>query len=673
MSEELGVKMISAMKKIQKVTMTMALLMVALSMSAEKYTGTIERFGEKMKYTIDGGTVTSKEGPWLPPTDFIRSPNVTALGIVRMDVEPGETIRLTAERVKGTSEWYKKCEVHFDEIMVAGEGKAEYYIKVPDNKETIIGKVIYYGRNSALEYNIVYTVKKKVNTATDTYRGKADVAIAFEDPDGYVNYTITGRNFRKVGNSSTELEADYFVGEKVTVTCDGTTVSAGAPYESYISYDGDEKRQMKGSVQATYTIHRDGDSDQGRNTIQIGCCMNELSPGSFQNCGGVTVHVNIIDPGSTFVRPPVSTIKWDNVVYDNNCPICGSEYSEFDPNGYSVGASYSCTKDPDDTRFEIIPGKVIFGNTRIRTEEEELGIDYGDQEKAIIIEKNSEVEFTNDHGVPIWTVIKGGIRGINLKPLKGSGGSFLFYTPHIKAVPFGTVFVIQNYGNSSRVYLLSGSMEVTSKKTGKKVTLKPGQASTVSADGQQKVQQFDIKKAAKKFGISDAALQGQVTTTAATKRYELERAIVKYKVTQGNQQGAMAKAFDQYGRNERRELRMGDQTSIALTQGSISYALDKNKKIAKRTKDADLNFLDFTTPIMKKLNLQKKGTATVMGKTCTLYTGKNVEYYVWKGLVLKKVQKEKNGSTTIHEATSIEEPTSIDATMFKLPNGYTVK
>ena len=62
-----------------------------------------------------------------------------------------------------------------------------------------------------------------------------------------------------------------------------------------------------------------------------------------------------------------------------------------------------------------------------------------------------------------------------------------------------------------------------------------------------------------------------------------------------------------------------------------------------------------------------------MGKTCTLYTGKNVEYYVWKGLVLKKVQKEKNGSTTIHECTSIEEPTSIDAKTFKMPGGYTVK
>ena len=50
-----------------------------------------------------------------------------------------------------------------------------------------------------------------------------------------------------------------------------------------------------------------------------------------------------------------------------------------------------------------------------------------------------------------------------------------------------------------------------------------------------------------------------------------------------------------------------------------------------------------------------------------------MEYYVWKGLVIKKVQKEKNGTTTIHEVTSIEQPASIDPKMFKMPDGYTVK
>ena len=105
------------------------------------------------------------------------------------------------------------------------------------------------------------------------------------------------------------------------------------------------------------------------------------------------------------------------------------------------------------------------------------------------------------------------------------------------------------------------------------------------------------------------------------KRYEIERAIVKYKVTQGSQQGVQAKAFDKIGQYERRELKIGSVATIALKQGSASYALDKKTKKAKRTKDADLNFLDQNETLMKKLNLQKKGTATVAGKQCDHYVG----------------------------------------------------
>ena len=648
--------------------MTLALLLWVAGAHAEKYTGTIERFGEKMKYTISGGVVTDKDGPWLPPIDCIISPNSKAWGIIRMDVKPGETISLTAERMEGTSEWYKRCEVYIDEKKAVGEGKATLSMKVPDSMQEIHAKVVYYGKNSALEYNIFYTVKKNVNTASETYRGKTDVAMAFDDPSGYVNYTITGRNFRKYSSSDYELIADYYVGESVHITCEATTAASGEAYQTVVSYGNDRKEKLNGSVSATYTVRNSDDH------FFIGALMDGIDTNDFQTSGGVTVHVNIIDRNASTTEP-ARNIKWNDVVYDNNCQICGSDYSEFKPNEYS--GSYTCTKDPQKTEHYIEPGKVIYGNTRIMTDDRELGINYGDQENAIIIEKGSIVEFTNDQGVQIWNVIKGGIRGINLKPLKGSGGSFLFYTPRpqVQAIPFGTVFVIQSNGNNtSRVYLLSGSMEVTSKKTGKKVMLKPGQASSVADDGQQKVQQFDIKKAAKKFGITDAQLQGQVTTATVTaRRYEMERAIVKYKVTRGSQQGTMAKAFDMYGEYERRELRMGNQTSIALTTSGGSYALNKNKKTAQRTQDADLNFLDFSTPLMKRLNLQKKGTAKVLGKDCTIYTGSNVEYYVWKGIVMKKVQKESNGTTVVHEVTSIEVPKSIEAKYFKMPAGYKVK
>ena len=233
------------------------------------------------------------------------------------------------------------------------------------------------------------------------------------------------------------------------------------------------------------------------------------------------------------------------------------------------------------------------------------------------------------------------------------------------------VYAIESQGSEVKINMLSGFVPVVSEKTKAFYILKEGQSATVGRNGKIVVKKIDVNKVAKKFGISNAALQGNTETVV--KRYEIERAIVKYKVTKGNRQGVLAKAFDKYGRYERRELKIGNVNSIALTQGSNSYALDKKTKIAKRTKDADLNFLNLNETLMKKLKLQKKGTATVVGKKCDHYVGWNVEYYVWKGLVMKKVQKEKNGTTTIHEVTSIEEPTSIDAKMFKMPKGYTVK
>ena len=304
-----------------------------------------------------------------------------------------------------------------------------------------------------------------------------------------------------------------------------------------------------------------------------------------------------------------------------------------------------------------------------------LVLDGVDGEKVLTFEPGTLAHLVkrNADGSHRWKIYRGRVIGKFFRHVEKEP---VFETSTCQAKPTGTLFVLEDDGTTSQIYLLSGSMDVASKKTSKKVTLKPGQASTVGSNGQIKVQKFDVKKAAKKYGITTAELQGQVTTTtatAATKRYEIQRAIVKYKVTKNGQQGLLAKCFDDYGQLERRELKLGNVESIALLQNGTSYALDKKTKIAKRTKDADLNFLDMNESLMKKLNLKKKGTAKVMGKKCTLYVGKDVEYYVWKGLVMKKVQKEKNGTTTIHEVTSIEEPTSVDPKMFKMPEGYTVK
>ena len=250
----------------------------------------------------------------------------------------------------------------------------------------------------------------------------------------------------------------------------------------------------------------------------------------------------------------------------------------------------------------------------------------------------------------------------------------------------GTIYTIEETETSSNLYLYAGSVELTTKKTKKKYTLKPGESVSVGDDGKIVVKKFNIEQTASKFGVpmseisnhySNTGMETETGTgtgamTISTKRYGVERALVKYKVTRGNEEGVLAKLFDAYGHMERRELKMSNQKTVQVTQGTTSYTLNTEQKTAQGVKNAELNFMDFTTPLMKKLDLKKKGTGKVLNRECTIYANSTTEYYVWQGIVLKKVERKGNTITTT-EATSIEQLTSVDAALFKVPSGYTIK
>ena len=241
------------------------------------------------------------------------------------------------------------------------------------------------------------------------------------------------------------------------------------------------------------------------------------------------------------------------------------------------------------------------------------------------------------------------------------------------------VFACEIKNGAGTAYVFRGEMTLRNKND-KTYKLKAGQAGTLTRDGKITVKKFDANKIAKKFGITNAALLGNITSptlpnhnsTEMTKRYGVERALVKYKVTRGNEEGVLAKLFDAYGHMERRELKMSNQKTVQVTQGTTSYTLDTEQKTAQGVKNAELNFMDFTTPIMKKLALKKKGTGKVLNRECTIYANNNTEYYVWQGIVLKKVERKGNTITTT-EATSVEQLTSVDAALFKVPSGYSIK
>ena len=267
-----------------------------------------------------------------------------------------------------------------------------------------------------------------------------------------------------------------------------------------------------------------------------------------------------------------------------------------------------------------------------------------------------------------------GVIWINMKRMIFNGGEMRLDGTQAVAGIKGTIVAAEETGSESRFWLFAGKVEVTSKKTKKKVMLQAGQMTTTGKDGKIIVKKFNIEQAAKKFKIPMSEIRNHYSNTntgtiATANRYEVERAVVKYRVTQNGQTGEQTKTFDNFGQLERRHLKLSNQQTTQITCNNTTYTLDPKTKTAKEQTDAETNFLNFSTPKMKKLNLQKKGTATVLGRECTVYANNDSRYYVWKGIVLKRLVKTKNGTVTT-EAVSIEQPTTVDPNLFKLPAGY---
>ena len=329
----------------------------------------------------------------------------------------------------------------------------------------------------------------------------------------------------------------------------------------------------------------------------------------------------------------------------------------------------------DDDSYEFVDlDSPIYECYRIKTEEDSgaiLGL--WDMSTYVMKPETTLIIRTEEDNTSRFELIVGTLWGNVKKMIRGE--SIECEMSQCVSGISGTIVAWEEKNGVSSVYLFAGKVDVTSKKTKKKQVLQPGQTTSVGKDGKIVVKKFNIEQGAKKFGIPMSEIRNHysnTTTTATAKRYDVERAMVKYKVTTGTTQGVMAKVFDKYGQQERRELKMGNQTTLQLTQGNNSYSLDTQAKTYTQVTNAELNFLNMNDPVMQKLKLKKKGTAKVLNRECTIYANSDTEFYVWKGIVLKKVAHTKKGITTT-EATSVELPASVDTKYFNMPTGYRKK
>ena len=691
------------MKRINGIILTLALLMAGTLGAWAQYSDKISNGDSEMLYAFGGGERT---------TDVLKNSNSYEVShSYRCRIGPGGTIALSGKKLKGPDSLNGIIiQVRFTTIngsLVAPErrevfkdGSGSLKIQVPEGTENVSASIKYLRcedgyRGRDLTCYVSWYVRAGATTTPaptqpteakpENYKG------TYERHGGKMEYSFT--------NCKVTYKKDDMKSKNYDLHPYYNTTTAGAGIGSYIK--GNVKpgatvalacKKVKGNTTLDSVMiqveARDGNTPLIKKTYKGKGALNH----SLQvpnNADRVSICLAyayldatfqiLIDLDVTEELPdvPGSKFKWNAVADDDRCKHCKGQWSEYTINwGSSSQYGIMCNSEKKWHQHDVNDKDVtnIFYNDHIATNGERLSLSKGethanyhrDEELIFRGQTHAWLRKRLDDGTDRWSFYKGFIIG---KHLKRSGKpSSSFETDELIVVPKGTIYILQKDDNSTQAYLLQGSMEVNNRKDNKKVTLKPGQVATGTKNGQMKVQTFDVKAMAKKYGIN---LSGETTTTS-TKRYDVERAMVKYKVTTGTTQGVMAKVFDKYGQEERRELKMGNQTTLQLTQGNNSYSLDTQAKTYTQVTNAELNFLNMNDPVMLKLKLKKKGTAKVLNRECTIYANSDTEFYVWKGIVLKKVAHTKKGTTTT-EATSVELPASVDSKYFNMPTGYRKK
>jgi hypothetical protein len=202
----------------------------------------------------------------------------------------------------------------------------------------------------------------------------------------------------------------------------------------------------------------------------------------------------------------------------------------------------------------------------------------------------------------------------------------------------GTIVAFEETGKESRIWLMAGAVSVKSKKTGKVTKLQPGQRSITGKNGVVQVKSFNIEEGAKKFGIKMSDINNHYskkTSTAPVKktnilpsssnnRYEVKCAVVKYKYTEGKVTGQHERAFDNYGKLERRHEKTSKLETYLYIRDNKNYNLNVKKKTMTVKADNQLNFRNPNESRIKKT--EKRKTATILGKTCTLYQTSSSDY-----------------------------------------------
>lgn len=218
---------------------------------------------------------------------------------------------------------------------------------------------------------------------------------------------------------------------------------------------------------------------------------------------------------------------------------------------------------------------------------------------------------------------------------------------------------------------------------GKEVSSKGGKKSANPKAPQKKKSNktVDNRKQSDVIKSSGNSQSGSSAPSGKYARYGAKRGIVKRVDDGGDLRVYYTTWWDDYGRLERSEITRTEEKQGKKWVAVDGYQLiniiidDKHYMYTKslgwkQMKNNETNYLGSGAKTVDGYKLTKSGTATVSGKPCDVFKGKKsdstVEYYIWEGVVMKRVEKSSDGTSTT-TAQSIELPNSIDSSKFAAP------
>ena len=216
--------------------------------------------------------------------------------------------------------------------------------------------------------------------------------------------------------------------------------------------------------------------------------------------GTTTKELNISAGGYDYLAKPAKKAYKKTDEDTGDCRFCKQPDSKIRFNDFYGEVKVRCNSEEDDAYEFAEFDTIIYENDRIKTEEDSgaiLGL--RDMSTFVIKPETIVIVDTEDGNINKLEMLIGCIIG-NMKKT-AEGKNLDFEMSECVAGRKGTIFALEETGSESKVYTFVGEMEVTSKKTGKKRSVMPGEFATVGTDGKINMQEFSIEQEAGRFGI----------------------------------------------------------------------------------------------------------------------------------------------------------------------------